>query len=70
MSYIILVDHRENNHSVSTIQDENDNIEIFDDISEALKVASTQFLAKSFTSFIIDLDDKTIIEVRKGEIVL
>ena len=62
MPYIVLVDHRSNNDRVSTIQDEEDNIEIYNTLDEAAEVAKTQFLAKSFRTLIIDLDRKNILE--------
>jgi len=56
MSWIILVDLRENNGHVASLQDENENIAQFDGLLDCQECANEHPLASAYPCIALDLD--------------
>ena len=56
MSWIVLIDLRDNNGHVVALHDDNDNIAQFDDLFSAQRCADENPLARAYPSICVSLD--------------
>lgn len=62
MSFILIVDHRKNNNSVSALVDDNGRILVYETLDEVKRAEQEHVLAKVFPCIIIDLDGQAVAE--------